>query len=514
MFVVLVALVVPLAFALFTNHVWEDYYITLRSSRNLVQGAGLVFQPGERVHTFTSPIGVLVPAACMWLTQGDEPAALWLFRVAGILTLAGSVLLVWRRTTECGLGPVGKFVLFGVWLCDPKLADFASNGMETAFLVGLVMTLWSELQRPEGARAGRLALLYAGLMWTRPDAFIIAGALTGAQLFPWRGPTPLLASAGRGIFWGILLYLPWVLWAWHFYGSPVPHTVMAKANLTQPLELGKIALVPLRALRGHAMLEYLFLPSNFHFGGWPKVLGWGAKALSLAVVFGWLIPRWPAAGRRASLALFIGSFYISSIILYAWYVPPWTALAAVALAFLTDGLHRWLVTSARPYLARLVCVAALALVATQVCLLAAVAWQMRIQQRVIEDGVRREIGLWLRANAAPGDTVFLEPLGYIGYFSGLKTYDYPGLSSNEVTALINSGAKRYVDVIARLRPDWLVLRPLEIPREGLLGSTTLAGYELVKGWDARRELDAQAFLPGRDWLDFDVQFRVYRRRHH
>src|SRR5690349_11265175 len=52
--VVLLAFLLPLAFAGFTGHAWEDYFITLRSSRNLVEGHGLVFNPGERVHTFTS----------------------------------------------------------------------------------------------------------------------------------------------------------------------------------------------------------------------------------------------------------------------------------------------------------------------------------------------------------------------------------------------------------------------------------------------------------------------------
>jgi len=509
--VALAALLVPLIFALFTAHVWEDYYITLRSSRNLVQGAGLVFQPGERLHTFTSPVGVLVPAACLWLAQGSDAGALWLFRAVCALTLASAAGLLWQRTTECGLGPVGKLVLFGLWLADPKLADFASNGMETSLLVALLVLLWSEWERPAGARPRRLALLYAGLMWTRPDAFILAGVLTAAQLFPGRRPASLLATAGRGILWGALLYLPWLLWSWYYFGSFIPHTIVAKATQTPPLLLSNVALVPLRSLVGHSMLEYLFLPANYLFGGWPHELRLGARVLSVIAAFGWLVPGWAAPGRRASLALFAGSFYFCSINLYAWYVPPWTLLAALALAFAADHAHRRLAASARPYWGRVVRLAAMSVVVVQLCLLAAVAWQMRVQQRVIEDGGRREIGEWLRTHAATGDTVFLESLGYIGYFSGMKTYDFPGLSSREVTAAIAGGARRYVDVIQVLEPDWLVLRPVEVAREGLLDSTTLAGYELVKTWDARPALDSIALLPGREWLMYDTVFLVYRK---
>src|SRR5438045_1514496 len=62
-----VAFAIPVAFALLTNHAWEDYFITLRSSRNLLQGNGLVYKAGDRLHTFTSPLGVLIPALCTWL---------------------------------------------------------------------------------------------------------------------------------------------------------------------------------------------------------------------------------------------------------------------------------------------------------------------------------------------------------------------------------------------------------------------------------------------------------------
>lgn len=40
-------------YAIYTDHAWEDFFITFRFSRNLVEGKGLVYQPGERVHGFT-----------------------------------------------------------------------------------------------------------------------------------------------------------------------------------------------------------------------------------------------------------------------------------------------------------------------------------------------------------------------------------------------------------------------------------------------------------------------------
>jgi len=157
---------------------------------------------------------------------------------------------------------------------------------------------------------------------------------------------------------------------------------------------------------------------------------------------------------------------------------------------------------------RVACVLA---VAIQAALLAATAWQMRTQQRIIEDGVRRPIGLWLKEQSGPGDSVLMEPLGYIGYFSRLKTYDFPGLSSPEVVAVIRRGVRRYSDLIAELKPTWLVLRPSEVAPD-FSQRPVLRDYQLVRSWDVMSELDAVTFLPGRKWVEWDARFHVYRYR--
>src|SRR5687767_14454621 len=91
----LAAVAVSLAFAAFTGHAWEDYFITFRASLNLATGNGLVFQPGERVHSFTSPLGTLIPAlfAIGGGTDADHVAlrALWGLRILSALALGISV---------------------------------------------------------------------------------------------------------------------------------------------------------------------------------------------------------------------------------------------------------------------------------------------------------------------------------------------------------------------------------------------------------------------------------------
>ncbi|MFI5336516.1 MAG: hypothetical protein ACHQ5A_07010 [Opitutales bacterium] len=516
--ILLLACAIPLGFGWFTDHAWEDYYITLRSSRNLVEGHGLVFTPGERLHTYTSPLGVLVPAGCTWLTgPGREEAALWLFRLLNTLLLAATALLVWRRFDTLRIGSLGRWLFFGLMLADAKLIDFSINGMETAMLVFFTVLLWSELERPGPPRPVFLACATAGLMWSRPDAFIIAGCLLlphlvfrrradGAARLPWR-------ELIRGLGLGALLYLPWFAWAWWYYGTPVPHTIIAKSILTPPVRLADLLALPWGTLMGTTILGDLFLPAyHWYEGDWPGWLKQLAHVVSVAVVFGWLVPWLPGMVRRLSLTLFGGMFYLCVIIFFPWYAPPWTLLAALALAGAVDQAAERARTAGSRWLPPLLRTGVTLAVCLQVLILGAVSWEMRIQQRVIENGVRRDIGLWLRRNAAPGDTVFLECLGYIGYYSQLKTYDFPGLSSPEVVDALRHGARRYLHIIERVQPTWLVLRPAEIADPTRPENAFLRNYELARKWNVRPQLDAVGLLPGRAWLEHDAEFLVLRRK--
>jgi hypothetical protein len=442
---------------------------------------------------------------------------LWIFRVFNAALLATTAALLWHRSQTLKLGLVGRFVLLGMLFLDPKLIDFSTNGQEAGILVFFAVLLWSELEAPDGPRAQLLAVALGGLMWTRPDAFVLAGAIILPHLWLNRG-----ADGVRRVRWSALLrggllagmlYLPWFAWAWWYYGSPIPNTIMAKAAINAPRNVLDLLLLPLTLLGPTSHFDGVFLPAYWKFGGWMVCVVNFGHALALAAVFAWVFPQLPVVARRVSLALFVGALYLCAIYVYPWYFAPWTALASISLGFWADWAWKRAANAVsrrvRPALITL-CVTA---VAFEAMLLACVTWEMRVQQRLVEDGGRKMIGEWLRTNAAPGDRVFLEPLGYIGYYSQLKAYDYPGLSSREVVTAIREGATTYPELIARLKPDWLILRPLEIEQQGITDANMRAHYRVAKVIDHSGELRAIAFLPGRGWLEFDSQFMVFQRVH-
>jgi len=84
-------------------------------------------------------------------------------------------------------------------------------------------------------------------------------------------------------------------------------------------------------------------------------------------------------------------------------------------------------------------------------------------QTLVEEPVRKAIGLYLKAKNDPTLTVAGEPLGYIGYYRGLTYYDYPGLCSRRVVDFLrkNSGSS-LLSIVRHFEPNYAVLRAREV----------------------------------------------------
>jgi hypothetical protein len=206
---------------------------------------------------------------------------------------------------------------------------------------------------------------------------------------------------------------------------------------------------------------------------------------------------------------------------------PLTVFALIVIASLIDQLIAWgrkqEESSARRWGVRTIQWFGMSLAATLVggnlTTLVMATHQLRWQQRLIEDGERREIGLWLRTQATDSrQTVFLEPLGYIGFNSNLKMLDYPGLSSPEmVAARKRASTHSYPDcwpeLIMDLTPNWLVLRNYEADAIRKKSPELFSRYyTLARTFDVRKDVQAISWIAGRGYLMNDAYFEVYRRK--
>jgi hypothetical protein len=523
------ACAVPLAFAVYTHHAWEDFYITLRASRNLATGEGLVFNVGDRLQTFTSPIQALLLALSSLLTgNGSDVAALWFYRALCIPAFGLAAALLFASTLQLRYPTLASVALMGWLVTDSKSIDFTINGMETPFLLlGFAYTFWAMFGAHTRAWL-HLGVAWGFLMLARPDSFIYIGLFAGAVFLfnqpemTGRDRDAWLQLFLRAVPVAAVLYLPWFLFAWSYYGSPVPHTIVAKG-----VQAGSKTLVgfvqfyfrhPLEGWLGSAASQDLFMPEYVTLGGWPVRIRMASQLAAIACAVAWVMPGLRTETKAASFTL-LGS------LLYLSYFPPatcpWYLCLPAVFGFLTMSGLLAQVLAVAPKIASSTATRLLrfSLVVVWLTTLLLGIWlsvqsakQLKLQQAIIENGTRREIGAWLREHAAPGDAVLLEPLGYVGYFSGLKTYDVPGLSSREVVELERRGLDDLGTIAAELHPEWLVLRPHEIAAISETHPHLLDGqYIRAREFNVR---DSVTRLPiyGRGYLEFNSAFTIFHRR--
>jgi hypothetical protein len=525
--VFLAAAIIALAYSLCTDHQWEDYWITFRSAKNLATGNGLVHNVGERLHTFTSPLGVLLPALSSLLTgNSSDIAALWVFRGFCILAFAGAAALMFSTASSMGLHRAAAAFLAAWLLTDNKSQDFSANGMETSFLLlFLAYMLWSLFTDRGRRRWLHLGLSWAGLMWTRPDGFIYIGAMGLAVLFfndaTRSGLTrkqwlPIMFKAALVC---TAVYLPWFAGAWLYYGTPVPHTIIAKAAIAGPKPLWGILWSfikqPIAGLIAPGAIDAVFGPSNMRFGGWPLLVEYACRAIAILAYLVWLFPRvrWEARAASFVFAAFIAYLDYYPAYPASWYLPGPAWLGLLALAGLLElalapvsRMSDW-----RKVLRPAAISVAGAFVVFGIWMSLHSGRLFATQQKIVDGGNRRDIGLWLRDNSKPGDTVFMECLGYIGYYSGLRTLDFPGLSSPEVVRVCRESNQNWSVMVRELQPNWLVLRPQEATVVLLSGGAeTSAQYELAATFDVTGKLE-KLDLYGEGLLAFDSCFFVFRR---
>lgn len=107
----------------------------------------------------------------------------------------------------------------------------------------------------------------------------------------------------------------------------------------------------------------------------------------------------------------------------------------------------------------------------------------------------------------------MECLGYIGFYSNLKTYDFPGMSLPEVVKsrkIVKS--EKYSAVINYLKPEWLILRAgeaTEIKKE--TPDLRLNKYKLIETFDVREDITKSNINYDEPFLQVDAIFKVYQK---
>jgi hypothetical protein len=495
---VVLALAVRLVFWLWTGRIWEDALITLTPAKMLWSGHGLTHHVSEpRIHSFTSPISELIPIVGESVGHG-----LLLLRLVSLVAGGFAVVYAYRAGRILGLSTAAQVVVLSFISTDQLQVFFGMAGMETqvatTVMLASVYALLARRWQMLGVTLGLCALC-------RPE-FIIWIVLAGAATV-----AAQRRAALRSLLPAVLIPLPWFAFAWLYFGSPVPHTIVAKA-LFPHAGLGAAsptAYLDRIILLGHSFAPILEFDEAWTFTGVGVVVELVASlAIALACAGVW------AAARRDRLwvlpAVFVAGFFAYVVILlvpgyFMWYLPP---VMAVVFLYVGAGLdellrqrHRWRVG-----------VAVLLLVAYAFHIPFTFPLERRVQHQV-EDAVRRPIGRYLDHVMTPDDGVVLEPLGYIGFEAlGHTTWDYPGLSSKVVTDELSSlpHDERTMDrLVVDLRPRYVVFRAVEYSEFSEAWPDVAAKYDVVRRFDADPRLDLT--IGPVNYGSADLHFVVLRR---
>jgi hypothetical protein len=492
----------------YTDRRFEDGLITITHAVNAADGLGLTHHPGEgHVHGFTSALSVLVPLAGELVHRGS---GLLTLRLVSLLAAAATIYFGDRLARRLELGTAARIFLAGYLAVDYLQIFYGMAGMETQIAVAVL--LWSALaiheQRPV---VGGISLGVALL--ARPDFVLWAAPAFAWLVFSaWRGriePANVL-KAGAG---ALAVVVPWICFTTLYYGSPVPHTIVAKSVAYATLPWGEGLGAWGSALHQHytdvrVAIASAFTPLDEIYFARKHTFSYVPVLIGLLALVGFLSRRRATLVRP--LVLFVAAFFAYLFVLdppgyFRWYLPPFLAVIALLAAAGIDVCARRSRVGAAALSVLLV-----TLFAIQIPVF--FPFDRTIQHR-IEERVREPLGKYLHRVVRPGQTVLSESAGYIGYYGHVKLYDFPGLTSpavSNVLATLPRGERTLPAVVEHLRPDWLVLRPWEA--QAVVAAYPRAPKEYVR---VRRffvsEPSSRLDRFGVEIFNADREFRVYRR---
>lgn len=191
-------------------------------------------------------------------------------------------------------------------------------------------------------------VLWGFLLWTRPDgaAYIaIAGLVT--LLFAAREQVAEFFALIKAGLVCTAVYLPWFAWSWWYYGSPIPHSITAKAGSARVFNKDFLSLMSYYSSKVFEAICGTSAPIYTLSDGWPDWVKWNSILIGCIACSYFVWARSDRFGRIASvMAILVAGFlgWIGAIrIIFPWYYPPLTLLATVAFASaVVHFAHRFL----------------------------------------------------------------------------------------------------------------------------------------------------------------------------
>lgn len=446
---------------LLTHHIQEDAFITWRVAQNLLDYGVIGFNGETKISASTTHLYVFV-SYIFNLIFGKENFIYPLLIFNSLLFTIGSYFLS-KLILENPVHQAIFIFLFGIL---PPSIKISILGMEYGILFFLEMALlyfgfkqnkiWAQILFP---------IL---ILFTRIDTVIFLGIVFLVDII-WNKKIRWFYILG-----GILGVAVLMSFNWFYFGELVNNTIVAK-SVTYAKNMSL------------ALQWKYFLMNYGNFWGMLKLPGDFNPFTILVLVFEFLAFLY-IVSKRESKNLFIWIIFlfgwtkqlifISQRSYFDWYYwVPQILLFAVILVFVLDQktYKLWWI---------------FLLVIFYILPMAAFQTIHSIATGNGEWNYRRSIGLFLKDyEKDKNQYIFLEPAGYIPYFSGLKAIDEVGLVDKEIqTEIKKDKANYWKNTVEKRKPKYL-LAPKNL-FEGKDGSFYQENYRLLKEFRIKNHLNS------------------------
>ena len=431
----------------------DDAYITFRYARNLLDGHGLVFNPGEAVLGTTTPLFALLLSALGLPLGGSEapfPVMALLVSAAADAVTAFLLIRMGRRLGSTAAGVATALI----WAIHPWSVTFAVGGLETSLFVALLSaTFYLHLtgQPILAAGTGGLALI------TRPDALIFLAPIFIDRVIV----TLRKEEKARALGWqeaatfGVPVGL-WIVLSTLTYNSPIPQSIFAKAVAYElPASAGLVRLMQHFAtpFMWHEIFGSLWIAVGLVL--YPALFILGAILAVRSTARAWPMFVYPW--------IYLLAYSIANPLLFRWYLVPPLPIYLLGIflgsARLSRDLKHWF---------PLVLLTLLGLIGPLS------AWTLRpdhgptrpapemafIQLELMYERAAQE----LSDDLQPGDVLAAADIGTLGYHTPGEIFDLLGLISPQASDYYPLPESAYVinyavpsDLVADIRPEFIVI---------------------------------------------------------
>ena len=309
-FIVIIVMCAILARVIPGARTIDDSFITYRYARNILAGNGFVFNPGENVQGTTTPLYTALMTGLGFFWGANEAPYPQIALVANALADGATCLLLFLIGRRLG-STIGGAAASLAWAVAPFSVTFAIGGLETSVYIFLLTgSTWAHLSKHRKT-AAILAVLS---LLTRPDAILLIGLLFIHRLYQAKILKEKISIAEAALF--LLPGIVWGMFAWVYFGSPIPHSVQAKLEVYRLESFSSF----IRLVQHYALI---FMQDLF-FG---PVIGTGLGLITVPFLF--VIGSLKAVKTEPAIFpyalypwVYLAVFSIPNPLIFRWYLTP------------------------------------------------------------------------------------------------------------------------------------------------------------------------------------------------